>query len=150
MPSVELIVTASGSFGVVIEGVSYHGKIDRDEDTVKWTKEPTGRSARLVVEEAAGWLVGLMPRVKKGDSMSTTKEDIRRWLDIGRRRESTHMLVVLDKFDYDDFPIYVQPGESVLERFDEYAKSSMEKVMEVYSFSLPIDAQLAEQRAWHP
>lgn len=81
--------------------------------------------------------------------MIASKDDIRRWLDAGllRSHQPTHMLVVCDTFDYSDYPVYVDKDvDSVIEK---YHGKNMQKVMEVYAYSRPIDSQLDEFRAWH-
>jgi len=81
--------------------------------------------------------------------MATTKEEIKAWLENAKDKGATHMLVVCDTFDYDDYQVHVMPGESVKEAIEKYNRMDMSKVMEVYSLALPIDTQLNEFRAWH-
>src|SRR3990167_2717319 len=38
-----------------------------------------------------------------------TKDVIRRWLNEGKTREATHVIVISDSFDYTYYPIYVMP-----------------------------------------
>ncbi|HYE58592.1 MAG TPA: hypothetical protein VD948_08805 [Rhodothermales bacterium] len=83
--------------------------------------------------------------------MAATRDDIATWLERGKQEGASHMIVVCDTWDHEDFPVFVAPGESVRERLSEYANpSAMSRVMEVYSFALPIEGQLSERRAWHP
>lgn len=78
--------------------------------------------------------------------MAATKEDIIHWFKHGKDDGATHMIVVCDTFNYNDFPRYVFPGEDVHEK----AKpGEMERIMEVYSLTLDMDYQLAEPRAFH-
>ena len=83
--------------------------------------------------------------------MGTTKEDIRNWLERGRSEGATHMLVVVDTFDYEDYPVYVKPGQSITKTYDAYlhGQHEMQRVMEVYALHLPWDSQLAEHRSFH-
>jgi hypothetical protein len=78
----------------------------------------------------------------------TTKDEIRDWL---KRSEptDTHMLMVCDTFNYEDYPVYVHKGESVKVKEDEFNKKSMQKVMEVYSLKQDIESQLNEYRSFH-
>lgn len=63
----------------------------------------------------------------------------------------THMLVVCDRFDNGDFPVYVEPGYDVRLAIKTYERpEQMSKVMEVYAYHLNIEQQLRERRAWHP
>jgi hypothetical protein len=80
----------------------------------------------------------------------TTKEDIQVWFNDGRaRKDLTHMLVVCDTFDYEDYPVYVSRDKSVRDVFEEYNGKNMQKVMEVYSYRKNLQLQLNEKRAFH-
>ena len=88
--------------------------------------------------------------------MSTTKEDIQRWLEHGKTVGATHMLVVCDTYDYEDYPVYIYPLEKKSEHNETDVNKAvriynvnMQKVMEVYSFALPLEPQLNEHRAMH-
>lgn len=85
----------------------------------------------------------------KGWSMGTTREDIREWLVEGRRRGMTHCVVVVDTFDYGDYPVYVKPDQDVRKVFEEYNGPNMQRVVEVYALHLNWDEQLNERRAFH-
>lgn len=73
----------------------------------------------------------------------TTKEMIREWLEKGEEEGATHVIVVCDTFDYEDYPVMVKPSERVREKVEEYRKKRWSKVMEVYNLSMDIDEQLA-------
>lgn len=77
--------------------------------------------------------------------MSTTIDEIRAWLEDGKTRGATHMIVATDTFDWSDYPVYVAAGEDVRKKV-----AGEEKVMEVYSFALDLEEQLRERRAFHP
>lgn len=80
----------------------------------------------------------------------TTKEEIRSWLDEGKKQDSTHMLVVCDTYDWEDYPVYVKPIEDVNKKIAEYSDPNMaQKIMEVYSYALDLEEQLKEHRAYH-
>lgn len=75
----------------------------------------------------------------------TSKTEIRRWLKAGQKKGATHMLVVCDTFDWEDYPVYVMPHHDVQKTRERYERVSMQKV-ECYSFALDIEAQLGEHR----
>jgi len=79
--------------------------------------------------------------------MATTKVDITRWFKAGLKQGATHMCIICDTFDHEDFPRYVKPGEDPREVAGRVG--NMERLMEVYSLSQPMEAQLAEVRAFH-
>ncbi len=79
----------------------------------------------------------------------TTVTTIRGWLEHAIDQGATHMLVVCDTFDMDNYPVYVAPNESARKKVDEYHHKDMQGVIEVYDLSLDIEMQLQERRAWH-
>lgn len=79
----------------------------------------------------------------------TTKDDIREWLNEGKRTKATHVIIVCDTFDYTDYPVYVNSGESVKEKYDEYNGPNMQQIMEVYNLNLDIEEQLNEHRVFN-
>jgi hypothetical protein len=80
----------------------------------------------------------------------TSKEEIRDWFQSGVRQGATHMIVACDTFKYEDFPVYVHPGENPKTRSEEYNNPpNMLKLMEVYALHLDMEEQLAEFRAMH-
>ena len=82
--------------------------------------------------------------------MSTTPDDIRRYLRTAREKGSTHVIVVCDTYDWEDFPVYVTAAtaEDLRKKLTE-CSGSMQKVMEVYAMHLPLEPQVAERRAYH-
>lgn len=81
--------------------------------------------------------------------MSTTKPEIKEWLEDGKKKGATHMIVVCDTYDYEDYPVYVLQDEDVRGKYEEYNGPNMQLVMEVYSYGRDLDAQIAERRAYH-
>ena len=85
----------------------------------------------------------------KREYMSTTQSEIREWLQDGKKQNASHMLVVCDTFDYQDYPVYVNENEDVNEIYQKYNNTNMQKVMEVYNLSMNLEEQLNEYRAFH-
>lgn len=81
--------------------------------------------------------------------MAASKDDIRRWLRNGEQQGATHVIVVCDTFEWEDYPVYVSSGEKVQDVIDKNANAPMQKIMEVYNLSLNIERQLNEFRAYH-
>ncbi len=74
--------------------------------------------------------------------MGTSVEDLSEWFDRGVEQGATHMIVVCDTFDYEDYPVYVKKGEDVRSVYNHYNGPNMQKVMEVYSLSQDKEKQL--------
>jgi hypothetical protein len=81
--------------------------------------------------------------------MAASRDDIRGWWAQGKREGATHLIIVCDTYDHDDYPVFVKPGQDVRKVADEYNGKNMQRVMEVYSYNHDRDAQLAEHRAFH-
>lgn len=80
--------------------------------------------------------------------MTATRKDIATWLKQAKAVHAAYLVVGLDPFDYDNFPIFCESGkecEAALRRLTE----SGNQCDEVYDLSLPIDEQLAEHRSMH-
>jgi hypothetical protein len=81
--------------------------------------------------------------------VGTTHEEIRDWLQRGKEQGATHMLVVCDTYDREDYPVYVLRGQVAKQVYDEYNGPNMQRVMEVYSYGRDLSEQLAEGRCFH-
>lgn len=81
--------------------------------------------------------------------MAASKKRIREWIERGITNGATHVIVICDTWDYEDYPVYVEPNESVETIVNRYMCSSMQQVMEIYNLSKDIEEQLREYRAWN-
>lgn len=81
--------------------------------------------------------------------MATAQDEIRRWLAAAAKENATHLIVVCDTFDHNDYPVSVLPGQDVRTEYDKYDSKNMQRVMEVYALHLSIEDQLNERRAFH-
>lgn len=81
--------------------------------------------------------------------MATSALEIRSWINRGIAEKATHVLVVCDTFDWEDYPVYVMPGEDARSMAEEHGYNgdrNMQRVMEVYNLALPIEPQLDPAR----
>ena len=74
--------------------------------------------------------------------MGTTKDDIRGWFESGVRQEATHLIVVCDTYDWEDYPVYIMPGTDAKEEVDKRQGKNMAKVMEVYNLKKDMEDQI--------
>ena len=78
--------------------------------------------------------------------MTCSYDDITRWLTEAERKGATHLIVGLDPFDHDNFPIFVMPGEDAKARYDKlYADGNAAD--EVYNMNMDLARQRREFRA---
>jgi len=73
-------------------------------------------------------------------TVAATKADIRRWFAQGRLLGWTHLIVVCDTFDHNDYPMYASSADEARNLFAD--TSEMKTPMEVYNLALPAEAQL--------
>jgi len=81
--------------------------------------------------------------------MATTQNDIRGWFIRGVAKKATHLIIVCDTFDWDDYPVFVEQNQKVHEVESEYNGKNMQKVMEVYNLSMDMEEQLNQTRAFN-
>lgn len=79
--------------------------------------------------------------------MTASRVDIIGWIAEGKELGATHVIVACDMFDYENYPIFVMPGESARDKAPD--GSNMQSVDEVYDLRMDTDKQLAEHRAFH-
>ena len=79
----------------------------------------------------------------------TTKDDIRKWLQAGKDQSATHMIVVCDRFDYEDYPVYVAIGDDVRCVEANINAEQMQGVMEIYRLDMSWEQQLSQPRAFN-
>lgn len=79
--------------------------------------------------------------------MGTSQAEIRGWLLEGKKKNATHMIVVCDTYDHEDFPVYVLPGQDARKEYESLHGKNMQRVMEVYNLSKDIEPQLSTYRA---
>jgi hypothetical protein len=81
--------------------------------------------------------------------MAATKDDIERWFDEAKLNGATHLIIVCDTFDYEDFPVHVKKVEDFWTTYNLYNKpENMTRIMEVFDMNAPKDEQMAG-RAWN-
>lgn len=80
--------------------------------------------------------------------MATSRE-IGAWFDRGVQLGAKFMIVAIDKFDWMDYPVYVEEGRDPRERANEIDSQRMSRVMECYDLSMDKEAQMEVQMAEH-
>lgn len=81
--------------------------------------------------------------------MTATKQDIKFWLETAKNRGATHLIVAVDRFDYENYPVYVSHYEDINKEIKRINRNSMQGIDEVYNMSLDIEEQLNEHRAYN-
>ncbi len=81
-----------------------------------------------------------------------TKQDIINSYYKGLNTGTTHMLIVWDTFDYDDyydFIVYCNPYENVVDLVNYYTVPGYYRVSAVYTMNLDIEEQINERHPWN-
>lgn len=79
----------------------------------------------------------------------TTLVTLKQWYRRAVKEKASHMLVVCDTFNYDDYPVMVKKDEDVKKAIADHS-GNMQRVMEVYKMSLGQRAQMqAGRRVWN-
>ena len=73
--------------------------------------------------------------------MTASKESIREWVYEGVEKGATHVIIAVDRFDHDNYPIYVMDNNPREHLPDE---SNMQGYDEVYNLSMDVETQLKE------
>ena len=82
--------------------------------------------------------------------MTTTKEQIREWFVEGVKQKATHMAIVCDTFDWEDYPVYIKKGEDSFKATQNYRDGvNMTQLMEVYDLRKDIEEQLSQSRCFN-
>ncbi len=81
--------------------------------------------------------------------MGTTRQDISSWFDQGVKKKATHLIVVCDTFDHEDYPVYAANEAEASKKYTEYNGPNMQRVMEVYDLRMNKEQQLNEHRAFN-
>lgn len=79
----------------------------------------------------------------------TTSEQIEQWFKTGVSHGMTHMIVVCDSFEHEDYPAYAVSDDHCLMQYKRYQSLPMQRVMEVYDLRKPIMSQFkSANRCW--
>lgn len=81
--------------------------------------------------------------------MAADRKQIREWLQRAKKDDATHLVVVCDTFDYENYPVYVYRDEDVREVAARYDNKNMQRVAEVYNMAMDIEMQLAMDKVMY-
>jgi hypothetical protein len=74
---------------------------------------------------------------------------IRKWLENGKNKRSTHVIVVYNVNERDMRPLYVSTGQNIVSRIQSVNNDYTLRPVEVYNLSMDIDRQLLQARTWN-
>lgn len=81
--------------------------------------------------------------------MTATREDISRWYDDAVAKKAAFLIVAVDTWDYENYPIYCMSAQECRLQYASHNGPNMQRVDEVYDLSMDRASQMAERRAVH-
>jgi len=81
--------------------------------------------------------------------MTASRTDIERWLDSAKEKGASHLIVAVDTYNHDNYPVYVGHNEDIRKEIERVENGSMQGIDEIYNMSLDIDKQMSEYRAYN-
>lgn len=81
--------------------------------------------------------------------MAANRSDIQEWFERGVCEGATHMIVVCDTFNHEDYPVFVKEGEDAREKAKQYDGREMQRIMEVYDLRKDMGDQLNAHRVFN-
>lgn len=65
--------------------------------------------------------------------MTATRNNVDKWIEIGKEKRSRWILSMCDTYDYEDYPIYVDSSENIKTVIKFNQTQSMQKINEIIS-----------------
>jgi hypothetical protein len=81
--------------------------------------------------------------------VTATKADIDRWLEEAKEQKASHLIVAVDTFDWENYPIFAHGKKDCEKKVAAHDNVNMQRVDEVYNMRRSLKKQRAEYRAWH-
>ena len=81
--------------------------------------------------------------------MTQGTERIRRWLENGKKKRSTHVIVTYNVNERDFRPVYVAMNQNIVSRVQSVNNDYSLRPVEVYNLSMDIEKQLLQARTWN-
>lgn len=67
--------------------------------------------------------------------MAVTKEMADQWEKEAKEAGATHLIIVCDTFDYEDYPVMVMPEEDLAEKCKQFDGVNMQRIMETINLN---------------
>lgn len=80
--------------------------------------------------------------------MTASRLDLSRWYDQGAADGATFMIVALDTFSYENYPVYAESEEEARAEVDRLRAAQMSDVSEVYDLRRDKLGQMLAPRVW--
>lgn len=79
--------------------------------------------------------------------MAARQSTIREWIERGQEKGASHLVVWVDTFDWEDYPVFCDSVEDA-RREHKRSGDNMQRVEEVYNLNGDIEEQLAMHRCF--
>jgi hypothetical protein len=81
--------------------------------------------------------------------MADNRQRLRKWLENGKKKRSTHVIVTYNVNDKDFRPVYVGANQNIRSRLQAINNDYAMTPVEVYNLSMDIDKQLLQAKTWN-
>lgn len=79
----------------------------------------------------------------------STRTQIRKWLENGKKRRASHVIIAYNKRDRDFQPIYVSASQQINGKIQDVNNNFALTPVEVYNLAMDMDKQLGQARCWN-
>lgn len=79
--------------------------------------------------------------------MAATHNDIRRWIAEAQEQGARYLIVAVDMWDYENYPIFCEDEVECWKQYESHNGKNMQRVDEVYDLNRNIEDQLCSGRA---
>jgi hypothetical protein len=79
--------------------------------------------------------------------MAATKNQINDWVNKGKENKCTHVIIAVDTWDHEDYPIYVTSEKNIHTEISKFERSK-NRIMEIYKMSEDLEMQLNQYRSY--
>jgi hypothetical protein len=79
----------------------------------------------------------------------TSRAEIAEWFKRGVEKKATHLVVMVDTFSWEDYPVFIEEGQDARNEVTVRNGNNMQNVVEVYNLLLPMDPQLNQHRCFN-
>ena len=79
---------------------------------------------------------------------AATKQQIKEWVEKGKENDCTHVIIAVDTWNHEDYPVYVNADMDIHNKIKYYEKSN-DRIMEVYNMHMDLEEQLNQHRCYN-
>jgi len=63
--------------------------------------------------------------------MAATRQDVNRWIALAKKEKDKFIISVCDTWDYEDYPVFCENKEKLIEEYPKYNGVNMQRINEI-------------------